>query len=154
MASSHDRMRWRREGVTLEGCGSSWAQHQPLTICKDGLHSVAAQAQWLSGLKALTWDMEKTWGMETLYIFITVVLTWSCASSQITKLYTGMNCVTEKPFLRTFTLAAIEGGVRERLLDDEDTREVTVAILGADQTAEGFLQPLSLKKLDTSMPGG
>lgn len=65
MASSHDRMRWRQEGVTLEGCGSSWTQHQPLTICKDGLHSVAAQAQWLSGLKALTWDMEKTWGMET-----------------------------------------------------------------------------------------
>lgn len=146
-------MRWRREGVTLEGCGSSWAQHQPLTICKDGLHSVAAQAQWLSGLKALTWDMEKTWGMETLYIFITVVLTWSCASSQITKLYTGTNFVAEKPFLRTLTLAAIEGGVRERLLDDEDTREVTVAILGADQTVEGFLQPLSLKKLHTSMPG-
>lgn len=62
--------------------------------------------------------------------------------------------MTEKPFLRTRTLAAIEEGVRERLLDDEDTREVTVAILGADQTAEGFLQPLSLKKLDTSMPGG
>lgn len=61
--------------------------------------------------------------------------------------------MAEKPFLRTLTLAAIEGGVRERLLDDEDTREVTVAILGADQTVEGFLQPLSLKKLHTSMPG-
>lgn len=29
------------------------------------------------------------------------------------------------------TLAAIEEGVRERLLDDEDTKEVGVVILGA-----------------------
>lgn len=93
MASSHDRMRWRREGVTLEGCGSSWTQHQPLAVCKDGLHSVAAQAQWPSGLKALTWDVEKTWGMETLYIFITVVLMWSfCTFPNHQTVYRGELC--------------------------------------------------------------
>lgn len=92
MASSHDRMHWRREGVET---GGVWEQMDTTSAvgCTPGRSSQHG------GTGTVALRVEDTHlghgedlGMETLSIFITVVLTWSCASPQIAKLSVGVNC--------------------------------------------------------------